>query len=181
MSLAQKAYENQACISEQEYRLYKMVNEYRAKRNQPAIPLSASLSYVAGAHVWDLMHNQPAKGKCNLHSWSDEGPWTACCYTEDHALADRIWSKPEELTNYDGNGYEIAYFSSWSAEEHFDMPAAALEGWKSSSGHKQIMINQYAWKRMHWNAMGIGIYGNYAVVWFGEEKDPAGSPEKCSD
>lgn len=181
VSFTQELYEDQTCISEKEFRLYEMVNAYRAKHNQPAIPLSASLSFVAGVHVWDLQHNQPDEGECNLHSWSDYGSWTPCCYTEDHEQAKHIWSKPNELTTYDGYGYEIAYYSSWSIEEHFDMPAAAMEGWKSSPGHKQVMINQYAWKRMKWNSMGVGIFGNYAVVWFGEEEDSNGVPEECPE
>ena len=57
--------------------------------------------------------------------------------------------------------------------------AAALAGWKSSAGHDQMILNKYAWKRMKWNAMGVGIYGHYAVVWFGEEADPAGKVARC--
>jgi len=90
-----------------------------------------------------------------------------------------VWAKPSEITAYDGNGYEIAYFSSWPVEEHKDLALAALEGWKGSPGHKHMIINKYAWKRMRWNAMGVGIFGNYAVVWFGEENDPAGKAKRC--
>jgi uncharacterized protein YkwD len=172
-------YRDQSCVSSQEYRLYTLINEYRASYGLPAIPLSASLSYVAGAHVWDLGTNGPDKGRCNMHSWSANGPWTACCYTDDHKRASCIWSKPSELTSYDGYGYEIAYFSSRPAGEHHDLAAAALAGWKSSAGHDQMILNKYAWKRMKWNAMGVGIYGHYAVVWFGEEADPAGKVARC--
>lgn len=181
MSIGQNSYQDQACVTDEEFRLYKMINEYRKKHNQPAINLSASLCYVAGAHVWDLSNNEPDEGRCNLHSWSDKGPWSECCYTEDHKSAECVWSKPEELTKYDGTGYEVAYFSSWSAKEYFDIAAAALEGWKSSPGHKHMIINKYGWKRMEWNAIGIGIYKNYVVVWFGEEEDPEGKAERCSD
>jgi uncharacterized protein YkwD len=164
-------YHTQACVSPLEYRLYKLVNDYRAEYDLPAIPLSPSLCYVAGAHVWDLNENQPDRGRCNMHSWSDKGPWTKCCYTEDHKRAECIWSKPSELTGYDGFGYEVAYYSSWPADEHINMPRAALEGWKSSPGHNQMILNRNGWKRVKWKAMGVGIYGNYAVVWFGEKKD----------
>ncbi len=51
------------------------------------------------------------------------------------------------------------------------MAWAALEGWKSSPGHDRMIRNVYAWKRLQWKAMGVAIYGNYAVVWFGEEDD----------
>jgi hypothetical protein len=42
-----------------------------------------------------------------------------------------------------------------------------------------MMINRDIWKKLTWNACGIGVYGNYAVVWFGREKDPAGEATKC--
>ncbi|RLD80744.1 MAG: CAP domain-containing protein [Bacteroidetes bacterium] len=164
-------YAAQACITEQEYRLYELMNDYREEHGLPSIPLSPSLCYVAGAHVWDLNTNQPEGGRCNMHSWSGEGPWTKCCYTRDHKRSSCIWSKPSELTDYDGYGYEVAYYSSWTAERHNDMAWAALEGWKSSPGHDRMIRNVYAWKRLQWKAMGVAIYGNYAVVWFGEEDD----------
>jgi len=176
---AVESYYAQACVSDQEYRLYELINKYRSENDLPAIPLSYSLSYVAGAHVWDLNTNHPDKGRCNMHSWSDEGPWSECCYTEDHKRAASIWAKPEELTRYEGYGYEIAYYSSWTAEEHRDMAMAALEGWKGSPGHDQMILNKYAWKRLKWKAMGVGIYGNYVVVWFGEKKDPVTKVKRC--
>jgi len=177
--LSTDSYTDQSCITEQEYRLYELVNEYRKENGLPAISLSASLSIVAGAHVWDLDNNQPDHGKCNMHSWSDEGPWNECCYTEDHKKASCIWSKPSELTSYEGNGYEVAYYSSWSVDEQNDMAWAALEGWKRSPGHNRIILNKYAWKRLKWKAMGVGIYGNYAVVWFGEKEDPIKKVKQC--
>lgn len=172
-------YAVQACVSEQEIHLFELVNDYRRENNLPAIPLSPSLCFVAGAHVWDLNTNQPDRGRCNMHSWSGSGPWNACCYTEDHKRARCIWSKPRELTDYEGFGYEIAYYSSWPAEEHQNMAKAAMEGWTGSLGHNSMILNKYAWKRVKWNAIGVGIYGNYAVVWFGEEKDPVRKIKRC--
>jgi hypothetical protein len=172
-------FQSQACVSGMEYRLYQLINEYRADNGLPEIPLSPSLCYVAGAHVWDLNNNQPEGGRCNLHSWSGKGPWTRCCYTEDHKKAECIWSKPGELTAYDGYGYEVAYYSSWPADEHRDMPLAALKGWQSSPGHDHMILNRNGWKRLKWKAMGVGIYGNYAVVWFGEKKDPVQRVKWC--
>lgn len=172
-------YAAQTCVTEQEIRLYELINDYRREHNLPAIPLSPSLCFVAGAHVWDLNANQPDRGRCNMHSWSDSGPWSECCYTDDHKRARCIWSKPAELTAYKGSGYEIAYYSSWPVDEHRDMAGDAMEGWIESPGHKQMIINKYAWKRLKWNAMGVGIYGNYAVVWFGEKKDPVRKVKRC--
>lgn len=176
---AQYDYRKQACITDDEYRLYLLINEYRETKGLPAIPLSASLSYVAGAHAWDLDENQPDQGICNMHSWSDKGPWTACCYTDDHEQAECLWSKPGELTSYDAFGYEIAYYNSQGVSRHPDIASAALEGWKNSPGHNRIIINKYAWKRMNWKAMGVGIYKHYVVVWFGEKTDKAGRPKEC--
>ena len=175
----QGAYHQEACVSDEEYRLFQLINAYRIDQGLPKISLSASLCYVAGAHAWDLNENQPDQGDCNMHSWSENGPWTACCYTNDHKYPECIWSKPSELTDYKGFGYEIAYYSSWSVDRHVDLANAALEGWKDSPGHNRIIVNKYAWKRMTWKAMGVGIYGHYVVVWFGEKKDPSGSPRKC--
>ena len=177
--LSQKAYLEEKCVSDDEYRLYTLINAYREEKGLQAIPLSASLCLVAGAHAWDLHNNHPDKDKCNMHSWSDQGPWTACCYTEDHEEAECLWMKPSELTDYVGFGYEIAYYNSLPAEKHDDIARAALNGWKSSPGHNQLIINKNGWKRMNWQAMGVGICGNYTVVWFGEKKDPAGKAGPC--
>ena len=179
LASAQDLLNDQACVTDDEYRLYILINEYRAEKGLPEIALSASLCIVAGAHAWDLQINQPDGGNCNMHSWSDQGPWSACCYTEDHEQADCVWAKPEEFTSYDGFGYEVAYFSSKTVREHDDMASSAFDGWKGSPGHNHMLINKYAWKRMKWNAIGIGMYGNYTVVWLGENKDPAGRGKMC--
>ena len=69
-----------------EQRLYRLLMEHRRSQGLPAIPWSSSLSFVARAHVRDLQAHPPS-GKCNFHSWSADGPWTPCCYTDDHARA----------------------------------------------------------------------------------------------
>jgi uncharacterized protein YkwD len=161
---------NKFALTAAEMELYNLIMDYRDELSLPQIPLSSSLSYVARQHVADLQENNPVTSICNLHSWSDNGNWTACCYTSDHAQAACMWNKPRELTDYSGNGYEIAYYSSGSAT-----PAGALNGWKSSSGHNNVIINAGSWS-MQWNAIGVGIKGGYAVVWFGHEEDPAGPP-----
>ena len=179
LASGQEEISNESCLNEDEYRLYELINEYRGEKDLPSISLSSALCYVAGAHAWDLHTNRPDQGKCNMHSWSEEGPWSSCCYTEDHEEADCLWTKPAELTDYDGIGYEVAYFNSKTVDQHNDIALAALEGWKESPGHNHMIINKYGWKRMHWRAMGVGIYGNYVVVWFGEEVDKQGEPEHC--
>ena len=159
-------------LSEEEQKLYDLVMEYRSEKGLSEIPFSPSLTIVAQTHVKDLMENDPTSDECNLHSWSSNGNWTPCCYTDDHAEADKMWSKPSELTSYSGTGYEIACYY-WSSNPEVQMTAEqALEQWKNSSGHNAVMVNKSMWKNHDWQAIGVGIYGNYAVIWFGEEEDP---------
>ena len=166
------------CLSDEEWKLYDLINEYRRQKGLADITISRSLTYVAQLHVWDLNVNKPdAKSKCNMHSWSNKGTWSACCYTSDHAKASCMWDKPKELTNYKGNGFEIAHGTyGYSANAE-----SALSGWKGSSGHNNVMINKSIWKDMNWNAIGIGISGGFAVVWFGTAKDMETVPVACED
>ena len=163
------------CMSSEENELYMLINDYRKTKNLAPIPYSEKLNKVARAHAWDLSENydfDPA-GECNPHSWSTEGNWSSCCYTSDHAQAECMWNKPMEIAGYKGSGYEIAFYNSNKAT-----PEKALSGWKSSKGHNPLLINSGMWKQVNWKAVGIGIYKNYAIVWFGEVADPT-SPEIC--
>ena len=153
-------------LTAEEEKLYSLIMEYRKGKGLPSIPLSSSLTKVAQAHVKDLHQNRPNQNACNMHSWSSNGDWSSCCYTADHAKAQCMWDKPREMTNYKGNGYEIAY----GAYGMNATASGALAGWISSSGHHAVMINQGIWKSP-WNAIGIGIYEGFAVVWFGKEVD----------
>ncbi len=153
-------------LSEEEKKLYQLINEYRKQNNLHEIPQSPALTFVAQTHVKDLYENQPANKVCNLHSWSDKGKWKKCCYLKNHSNAECMWSKPRELTCYTGNGYEIAFYSSSDATAE-----EALQSWKTSYGHNNVILNEDIWRSLQWNAIGIGIYKNYAVVWFGEKKD----------
>jgi hypothetical protein len=168
------------CISEAEQDLYKLVNQYRQERGLDPVPLSKSLTYVAQLHVKDLAGNHPYSRRCNLHSWSDDGPWSPCCYTEDHKKAACMWQKPSELTNYRSEGYEIAY---WTDEPLAPLLYAlkALSGWKNSPDHNMVIINAGKWKHHPWKAVGVGVYDGYAAIWFGEAEDPAGSVAGCSE
>jgi len=161
-------------LSSAEQELFDLIMSYRKSLNLPTIPLSKSLTHVAQVHARDLALNSPTGGSCNLHSWSDKGSWSACCYTNDHANAKGMWDKPKELSDYPGDGFEIAYWQSNGANA-----TSAIAGWKKSTPHNNMMINRDIWKKLTWNACGIGVYGNYAVVWFGREKDPAGEAKKC--
>lgn len=160
-------------LTGEELKLYTLIMAYRAEHGLKPIPLSRSLTIVAQTHVRDLEINSPDSGKCNMHSWSERGKWDACCYTPDHAQAKCMWDKPRQLTSYTGDGFEIA--------DRGDGPINAemsLASWKGSHAHNDVILNRGLWEKMDWNAIGIGLWGKYAVVWFGTEVDKDGEPAK---
>lgn len=166
---------NEVCLSQEEIKLYKLVNEYRKQNGLASIALSRALTFVAQEHSKDLALNNPNKNEiCNLHSWSLKGEWTECCYTRDHAKANCMWDKPRELTNYTGNGFEISAWSSSNISAH-----QSLKIWKESSAHNQVMINKGIWENHSWKAIGIGIYNGYANIWFGKKIDVNEEPIMC--
>jgi len=163
------------CVSADEKKLYDMILDYRKSRKLGSIPLSAKLCLVAQTHARDLADNytfDPANS-CNPHSWSEKGNWSSCCYTSDHKQAKCMWDKPAEIAGYNSPGYEIAYYSSVGSS-----PSEALEGWKKSPAHNPLLINQGMWEKVEWRAIGIGLYKEYGVVWFGQMVDPE-TPEVC--
>lgn len=159
-------------LSQDEQKLYDLVMAYRKSKGLPSIPVSVSLTYVAQTHAKDVVNQKLGDSPCNLHSWSEKGKWTPCCYTSDHKKADCMWSKPNELTSYSSSGYEI---SAGSYSYSNITPQEALDLWKKSSGHNQVILNQGIWKDNKWNAIGIGIFNGYACIWFGEALDTATS------
>lgn len=177
------------CLKADEAELARLINEYRASLNLPAVPVSKSLTLVAQQHAWDSETNgnawpPPPPGKtCNMHSWTDrvnpalqQGTWTPVCYTNAHDNAEGSQIKPKELAGYPGNGVENSYFSiSMSGGA---TPAGALAAWKNSPGHNALITEQ-GWARPL--AMGVGINGGYAHLWFGYVTDPAGVASLCSD
>lgn len=164
-------------LTEKEAKLYYMINAYRESLGLPKLSFSKSLTEVARAHVRDSNTYTPenqvdSRGiQGNLHSWSGNGSWTPVVYTSDHHYMYDMWSKPREITNYTGNGYEI---SSWSSG--MISPERALNLWKNSPGHNSIMTTQITgdadWSDL--KTMGVSIDGHYAHVWFGSDADPDG-------
>ena len=167
------------CITQTELELYRLINEYRAQRGLPKIKLSKSLSVVARTHAIDQAATHKYASRCNLHSWSANGKWSSCCYTPDHKKAACMWDKPRELTNYQGDGFEISFYSSFIYVTPEAFAKDILDGWKKSPGHNEVIINRNNWSKVNWQAIGIGIYGEYANVWFGKEIDNAGEPDTC--
>ncbi|HCM75846.1 MAG TPA: CAP domain-containing protein [Cytophagales bacterium] len=164
------------CLSPEEKKLYELIMEYRKSKKLKSIPYSAKLTKVAQTHVRDLMENYDYdnKGECNPHSWSNKGNWSACCYTSDHAQASCMWDKPKEISDYEGNGFEIAYYSSGGANA-----VEGLEGWKKSPGHNPLLINSGTWSNLEWKGIGIGIYGQYGVVWFSDGEEDSSKIVVC--
>jgi len=164
------------CISQEEKKLYDLIMAYRKSKGLPSIPLSPKLTLVAQTHARDLADNYKfdPENRCNPHSWSKKGKWSSCCYTSDHKQAKCMWEKPKEIAGYNSSGYEIAYYSSAGATAK-----EGLEGWKVSPSHNPLLVNLDIWKTVKWQAIGIGIYKEYGIVWFGDLADESASPEIC--
>lgn len=163
------------CMNENELKLAEAINKIRKKHGKKPIKLSVSLTYVAETHVKDLQINHPDTSICNLSSWSNKGKWTPVCYNPYVVDRKAMWDKPRELTRYPYNGYElVAYMQDGiildSLSELWDTLAESLD----------MITTEGVWAKKHWEAMGVGISGNYASVWFGQREDRKGAPHVCS-
>lgn len=166
---------NAGCPSDREQALIAEIHSYRRSRGLSRIPVSPALNKVAQIHVRDLAQHAPHdENGCNLHSWSEDGEWTPCCYTPDHAQASCMWRKPQEITSYAANGYEIAASGATTAKD-------ALSQWQSSPGHNAVLVNRGTWSSVKWEAMGVGMFEKYAVVWFGERPDSTATSPSCEE
>jgi uncharacterized protein YkwD len=159
------------CLSSEEKKLYDLMMDYRKAKGLNPIPLSSKLTLVAQTHAIDLANNYKfdPENSCNPHSWSKKGKWSSCCYTSDHKQAKCMWDKPKEISGYNSAGYEIAYWSSKGATAE-----EGLSGWQKSPAHNPLIINEGIWAKAQWKAIGIGIYKEYGIVWFGEAEDETG-------
>lgn len=158
--------------TDDEMDVIKLINDYRQQKGLSRVRISRSLTLVAQSHVKDLVENRPDTTPCNLHSWSNKGKWSPVCYTGKSSDFDAMWNKPREITNgtYTGNGFEIAYWTTSALT-----PSTAVNAWKASSDHNDVILQQGMWAGMNsWPAIGAGMYKGYAVVWFGDAVDPLG-------
>jgi hypothetical protein len=172
---AQKSVPDGYCLTDDEHRLAGLINAHRQAGGLKEIPLSASLCHVARTHVIDLYTNHPDTGICSLNSWSDKGSWTACCHNRYIPKEVCIRNKPSELTNYTGEGYELAYSEVFDA-----VPDTVFRFWKKIDEANDFLLNKKAWEKKSWRAMGVGMYKNYAVIWMGQRSDPLPAPVRCS-
>lgn len=174
-SFAQNNLPKDLCISAKEYRLYELINEFRIANDMPAIGLSASMTQVAHLHVTDLNQNHPDTSICNLHSWSDKGDWTSCCYQAYVPNQNCMWDKPKELTPYKYRGYELAYFDPEGIN-----PDSLMSFWLTIPQIQDMLLNRGTYKEKKWLAAGVGVQNGYTVVWFGQVKDPLRAPKICN-
>lgn len=146
--------------TDEEVELIGLVNAYRMQNGLPAVPINEHLCAVAHIHAVDLEEQAPQNtAGCDLHSWSNAGAWTPCCYTEDLAQAACMWAKPAELTPYPGNGHEMAAAAT--------DPATALAMMQSVTYDNALMLNIGLWESQPWRSVGAAIHGGHALVWFG--------------
>lgn len=167
------------CLNAQEAALVDLVNNYRVQHGKPALPASRWLNTTGQWHVWDRVANNAVGGSCNAHSWSGAMPnlWQPMCYTSDHAQAAQMWAKPRQISGnlYTGNGFEN------TADSGAPMTAAqALTQWQNSPAHNDVILNQNTWAGVSFHGLGVGVYGNYAVLWFGDGFDPSGTMGPCT-
>jgi len=160
------------CLTPQETELVTLLNKVREENHLPPVPVKESLYKVAKWHVIDLSTNSPHKDRtddrgmpCNIHSWSDKGKekggWNPLCYTADHKQALGMWKKPREISDHRSNGYENVYWTSAILS-----PAMAINYWTSRNDELDMIIEQNNWGKHPWRTMGVGMFGNYAAVWF---------------
>lgn len=149
------------------WRLVDLINTYRRTQGLPEAALSPRMTAVALEHVKDLIHNRPHEATGNLHNWSNNERWTGGVYRpEDKSTWPVMWNKPREISGYAGLGFEIA-------AAHVDDAAHALQAWRGSRSHWEVLVNRGAWSkpRWRWKALGAVFHQGYACAWFGAEED----------
>lgn len=164
------------CITRSEQQLYQLVNNFRIENDLPEIQLSRSLSFVAKTHVKDLYTNHPDTSICNLNSWSDKGRWTPCCHSTYLPRSECILNKARELTSYDAEAHELAYWEMQDAN-----PDSVFAFWKEMDVTRDFLVNKGKWEKYNWQALGVGLHHGYAAIWVGEIKDTEEEPGICGE
>lgn len=152
---------------EEVWRLVDLINAFRRANRLPEAALSPRLTVVALEHVRDLIHNRPHETTGNLHNWSHGAHWTGGVYRPDEkATWPIMWDKPREIAGYEGYGFEIA-------ASNVDSSAHALQAWRGSRAHLEVILSRGVWNkpRWRWKALGAVFYKGYASAWFGADED----------
>lgn len=146
----------------EELQLIALANQARMAAGLPAAAVSDNLCAVAHRHVVDLVEQAPheAGAECLLNSWSNAGDWTPCCYASSVDQGVCMWEKGRELTDYNGITFEAAVEAN--------SPAAALAAIQADQDANVILMNIGIWDNSVWYVAGAGIYGGYAVLWYGD-------------
>lgn len=145
-------------LEPKETKIYEKINEYRAQHDLPPISHSPSLTRLANRHVRDLAENigllTPGWSNCPYDP-RNQNTW--------HCM----WNAPQRLcTAYPSMAYEIAQANAYKITAD-----SAIQEWQRGSYANSLILNQGNWS-MPWNAIGIGVYKGYAVLWLGSELDP---------
>jgi hypothetical protein len=138
------------------------INKERSRNGLGPLKCDHNMRWVANQHVNNQLDNGYTFGKefpngCNGHSWFGA---VGCCFSTDSATWPCMWNKPLELSKWDDrNGYEI---SSWTTGAM--TPATALESWRGSSGHYNVILTQGEWTDL--KTVGCGWRKTVAHCWF---------------
>jgi hypothetical protein len=145
-----------------------LVNEYRAQNGKPPVPTGYWLTATAMLHTIDRRDNgfPNTYGCTSGHSWSGasslfSGP---CCYSGANWQC--MGMKPSEISSgrYTGIGYED-WVQAGSVEQ-------ALNAWKGSPSHNDVILNLNGWAGSPWGAIGAGYCGGFYGLWFSTTPDP---------
>ena len=85
-----------------------------------------------------------------------------------------MWKKPKEFTSnkFHGNGYEISTGPNGDDPQFNLHPnvtiEAAMNGWKKSKPHNDVILNKDIWRDTEWTKIGAAVYGPYANAWFSD-------------
>ena len=85
-----------------------------------------------------------------------------------------MWNKPKEFTNnkYEGNGFEISTGPTGDDPQFFEHEnvtiKSAVNAWKKSKPHNDVIINLDIWKDTKWLKIGAAVYGSFANAWFSD-------------
>ncbi len=153
-------------LDAEERQLYDLIMQYRVANGLSTLPLSKALTITAGRHAIDTIYNV---GSYAGHSWSD-APYDA----NNSATYVNMWEAPQRIgTGYAGYGYEITTgFSGTSVVSSTMTPQRALDNWKGSQPHNDVILNRGIWTNFTFYAIGVGIHNGIAHVWFGDAVDP---------
>ncbi|KAG1677714.1 hypothetical protein FOA52_001026 [Chlamydomonas sp. UWO 241] len=166
--------------------LFDAINAVRTYSRLPAVPFSRSLAAVAQAHVAELANPVTRAavpgGQCSPHSWAAWPGAPQCCFDGTQTNGPCMWDKPRQLTQYQGNGFEILAMLVGSETT---VPNEAASMWASSPQHRVVVLSQGPWGAQPWGALGCAVAraadsrsgpwtGWYAACWFGYERDSQG-------